>query len=176
MMGATHRIFGAACGAAYAQLAGADTGIVVATAIIASASSHGWTSPDMDQTGPWVAFNRLTPPIFDPLLAHRRLSHWWGLPLLAWWGILQLPDAAAWPFLALLVGWVSHLVGDAIFGKVPVMPWGGLYVGLGFKTGGFLETGKLHIFGKERRIIPLGPTKLTIAGGLIYLLVAPWAA
>jgi len=178
-MGPQHRLFGGLCGAAFASMQGWSFGIIAASAIIATSSAHGWSSPDMDQTKPWIALNRLTPPFLDPLLAHRRLSHWWGLPALAYWGITQMPAENAWPFLALLVGWLSHLLGDLVFGKgggIPVMPWGGLFVGLPLRTGKFAETGKAHIFGRERTIIPFGPVRLLSAGGMIYLLAVPWTA
>ena len=174
MMGNTHRAFGALCGAAVATWQGWEPGTVIAAALIATSTSHGWSSPDMDQTSPWVRFNRWTPGALDPLLAHRRLSHWWGLPVLAWLALMAwVPGPAQWPFLALLVGWASHLLGDAIFGKVPLMPWGGLYAGLGLSTGGFIETGRARLFGRERKVVPFGPVKLAIVGGLAWLVFLP---
>lgn len=174
MMGNTHRLFGAVCGAAYGHAIGADMATIIMTASMASVFSHGATSPDMDQKKPWVRFNRWTPAIFDPLLAHRRLSHWWGLPVLAWFGIHAMPEHLQVPFIAALVGWVSHIVGDAIFGKIPVSPWGGWYVGVGLETGGFIESGRLRILGRERTVLPFGPVKLAMLVGIGWLLFAPF--
>lgn len=141
MMGPQHRLFGALAGALTASVAGQEWPLVAMTALVATSTAHGWSSPDMDQTGPWQALARLSGPL-GPMLAHRRLTHWWALPVAVWWLIgVYVPAGAAWPAYALLAGWVSHLVGDFVFGKLPLLPWGGPKVGLGFKTGGWLENG-----------------------------------
>ena len=76
--------------------------------------------------------------------------------------------------MAVLVVWVSHLLGDAIFGKIPVAPWGGWYVGVGLGTGGFIESGRARVFGRERTVLPFGPVKLAMLLGITWLLFAPF--
>jgi hypothetical protein len=82
-----------------------------------------------------------------------------------------------WAAIALLVGWVSHLAGDLLFGRLPLLPWGGLRVGLGLDTGGFIETGhiKMRRFGlfgekRQRTVLPFGPTRVAIVAGLLWVL------
>ena len=138
MMGKQHLLAGALAGA-LATSTGADSRtLIVFGAAIGAASSHGALSPDVDQTG----LVRSLPNIAG-LLTHRYgLSHWWGLPLLAWWGISNTPVQAHWVAYALLAGWVSHLLGDFIFGKLALLPFeGSPKFGLGLKTDGFLEKG-----------------------------------
>lgn len=172
MMGPTHRLFGALCGAGMASVSGADPTMTMLTALVSTATAHGWSSPDLDQTDAWRAAARLLPSRVRALTAHRRLTHWWGLPVLAYLLLLPtLPEAAQWPATALLCGWVSHLVGDAIFGTLPLLPWGGPTVGLGLDTGGFIETGRAEVFGRERLILPFGPTRLLLALALMWVLV-----
>ena len=170
MLGPSHRVFGALCGAAVATVQGADFQTVAMTAIVATATAHGWSSPDMDQTKPWQAVGRALPGPLGALMAHRRLSHWVGLPAAAWWGITQMPAGSQWPFTALLIGWVSHLLGDMIFGAVPLLPWGAWPVGLRLDTGGVLETGRTK---HGRRVLPFAPARVLIGAGLIWLLAAP---
>lgn len=171
MMGPTHRLFGAVCGAGMAIAADADATMTMLTALVATATSHGWSSPDVDQTDGWRAATRLLPARARALTAHRRVTHWWGLPVLAYLLVLPtLPQAAHWPATALLCGWVSHLLGDAIFGTLPLLPWGGPTVGLGLDTGGFIETGRAEVFGRERLVLPFGPTRVLLALCLVWLL------
>lgn len=140
MMGPTHRLTGGLAGVGFATMAGQPPAMVVMSGIVATAASHGWLSPDVDQTKPWVAIRKALPPFCDPLLNHRTgLSHWWALVPLAWWGIAHLGPDAQWPATVLLVGWASHLVGDFLFGSLAVLPWGGPTFGLGLATGGALE-------------------------------------
>jgi hypothetical protein len=77
----------------------------------------------------------------------------------------------------LLVGWCSHLVGDLLFGELPVDPYGRRTLGLGLDTGGFLETGTIRLAGLQRRVIPFGPVRVLIGAGigLVLLGVVPWA-
>jgi membrane-bound metal-dependent hydrolase YbcI (DUF457 family) len=111
------------------------------TGIVASSASHGWASPDVDQTKPWTTLRRALPGSVDQVLNHRVLTHWWGLPVLAWWAAGGLPGPQRWVVFALIIGWTSHLVGDVVFGHLPLLPWGGPTVGLGLKTGGRIESG-----------------------------------
>jgi hypothetical protein len=140
MMGPQHRLFGGLCGAAVATYQGASFTMIAMTAMVATASAHGWSSPDVDQTGPWRRVARVLPGPLGRAMKHRGISHWPGWVALAWFGISQAPAEAQWPLTALLIGWASHIVGDVLFGTVPLMPWGSMYVGVGLDTGGFLET------------------------------------
>lgn len=140
MMGPTHRLFGGLAGVTAATLTDQPWSMVAMSGIVATASAHGWLSPDVDQTKPWVTVRKMLPPFCDQLLNHRTgISHWWGLPVLAWWGISHLPAEAAWPATVLLIGWVSHLVGDFLFGSLALLPGGGPTFGLGLATGGVIE-------------------------------------
>jgi membrane-bound metal-dependent hydrolase YbcI (DUF457 family) len=71
----------------------------------------------------------------DPA-GHRRITHWWGNAAFA--GAVLTAGSAAWPGLwwflpwAGLIGWSSHLTGDALFGRkvwgtdghgIPLGPW-----------------------------------------------------
>ena len=161
MMGPTHRLTGAVAGAAVASWQGQPFEIIAMTAIIATATAHGWSSPDVDQTGPWVRIARAMPDVIGRLMAHRKITHWWGLPVVAWWFAMQMPEATRMPALALIIGWTSHLLGDLVFGKLPIDPWGKAKVGLPLRTGGAIEK---YVAGPGLGI------------GLIYLLVAPWPA
>lgn len=165
MMGNTHRIFGFLAGAAVASAEGATTtGEVVIAGLIASAVSHGSFSPDMDQTDWWRSLSRVTQGAAGMGQHRHGLSHWWGVPVIAWWYIVTfLPDHTHWAGLALVAGWTSHLLGDLIFGTLSLSPTGhGPRLGLGLKTDGFLEAGKVHYRGREWTVIPFGPTKVLI--------------
>lgn len=167
MMGPSHRLLGALAGATVASVAGQEWPMVAMTALIATSTAHGWPSPDMDQTGPWRTVGRF----LGPLANHRSgLSHWWGLPVLAWWGVQHLPQEAHWPAYALLAGWVSHLLGDFVFGKLSLFPWGGPKFGVGLKTDGFIEDGSLNIGGRKRTVVPFGPTRVAITVALALVL------
>lgn len=166
MMGPTHRLFGGLAGAAYAVHEGMPLSMTVMASLVGTASAFGYLSPDMDQTKPWIETVGRLP---GRIGSHRFGSHWWGLPLLVWW-LVDVPPEAVWVLHALLAGWVSHLVGDAIFGKLYVLPWGGPQVGLGLKTDGFVESG---VWARKHRILPVSPARLAITVGLGYLL---WTA
>ncbi|MGL4743135.1 MAG: metal-dependent hydrolase [Dermatophilaceae bacterium] len=171
MMGSTHRCFGALAGAGLAAAQGEGRTMIVITALVATATSHGWASPDVDQTRAWRSLGVV--PFLRPLLAHRSgLSHWWFLPFVAGWAVAQLPERAQWVGWALLAGWASHLVGDFIFGRLHPLPWGGPGLGLGLRTDGLLENGKVHMFGRKRRAIPVSPAKVVIVAALVWIV---WA-
>lgn len=136
MMGPQHRLLGAFAGAGVASAAGLPWSMVALTGIVATTTAHGAASPDMDQTGTWRALTRWAP---AALRKHRGLTHWWALPAAAWWAVgHHLPAAAHWPAYALLIGWASHLLGDALFGRIELWP-GGPDFGLGLDTDGWLE-------------------------------------
>ena len=149
MMGPGHRVFGALAGATYAHLSGEEFAVVGLVAIAASASSHGWSSPDVDQTKPWTMLARILPAGW---LAHRTgLSHWWGWPALAWLLLLpRAPEDVHMLAAALLIGWSSHILADAIFGGkvggVSLLPAGGPRIGLPFQTGEMFEDIARNLF------------------------------
>lgn len=148
MMGKQHRLFAAFGGAWLAAEAHQPWQIVVMAALAASSTSDGWSSPDMDLTGPFRAVSALGP--LKHLFGHRKITHWWAWPVLAhWWWFPALPDVG-WQGVSprglaqiMLIGWVSHLASDAVFGTLPLAPWG-WNLGLGLKTGGIIETGPVR--------------------------------
>jgi LexA-binding, inner membrane-associated putative hydrolase len=145
----THNLLGATSGFAFGVAAGLPWWATVGSSALASITSDGPTSPDIDQYRAWKRLDRWVP---DELLGHggplqhRGLSHWWGLPAmlagLAW------HVGAGWYVWALIIGLISHLVGDLLCGQadgwahrgpgIPLLPWWG-HVGLGLKSGGRLE-------------------------------------
>lgn len=172
MMGPSHRLLGALAGAAVTSAGGHSWSMVAAGALIGQATAHGWPSPDMDQTKPWRALAGVSGPL-RPMFAHRRgLSHWWGLPAAWWTGIGHLPADARWVFVALLAGWVSHLLGDLVFGKLYLFPWGGPGLGLELRTDGFIEDGSVRFGGRKFTVIPFGPTRVAITLALGWVLYA----
>jgi hypothetical protein len=132
MDGTTHRLFAASVSLAVSTAGNTPTWQGTAAAVISTASSAGWTSPDADQSWlDWVPGG------------HRGLTHWWGIPaMLAVATVVFVPPEAAWAVWALLLGWSSHLVGDFIFGErpkgIPMSPWWA-YAGLGLNSGGLVE-------------------------------------
>ena len=171
MMGPTHYQFGFLAGVTYGTLAGQDLGMTFASGVIATATAHGKGSPDMDQSPLWVKVRQALPDSCDQVMNHRELTHWWGLPVLAAALIPTLAPSTQWPMWALLVGWVSHLLGDLLFGELPVWPGGKQHVGLGLDTGGFLETGTVKVGGRQRTVIPFGPVRVLIGVGIVAVLV-----
>lgn len=170
-MGPTHRVFGALSGAAYASVTGEPLHVMAFMALVATATSNGPFSPDGDQTKPWQEVGQKTGPL-RPLFAHRSgLTHWWGVPVLAWLALTEwVPAGNQWPWIGLIIGWVSHLLGDFIFGRINLFPWGGPSFGLGFKTNGFLEAGKFRLIGRTWAI-PFGPTRVALGVALVAVFV-----
>ena len=174
MLGPSHRILGALAGALYGSTAGMGWRATAVAAVVATAVSNGPTSPDMDQTDGWQSVARMTGPL-SRVFAHRHVTHWFGWPVLAWWQVTaHLPPIARWAAYALIVGWASHLVGDFVFGKLPLLPWGGPWVGLGLDTGGVIETGRTK---SGRRVFPFGPARAVMVAALVWVFwVLPTAA
>lgn len=150
-MGSTHREFGVAVVLGVALAQGwpplqAGAGLVVALGV-----SGGRLSPDMDQYRGWRLGDKVLP---DEALGHggplqhRGITHWWGLPVAAVPLVALVPPGYRWIAVAALAAWVSHLVGDLLFGKacvyahrgpgIPLAPWWG-HVGLGLDAGGTVE-------------------------------------
>ncbi len=160
MDGSTHRLFAASVSIATSTASGAPLWQAAASAVIATASSAGWTSPDSDQSWlDWVPGG------------HRGLTHWWGLPaLLSVAVLIYVPTEAAWALWALLLGWGSHLLGDFVFGErppgIPMAPWWA-YAGLGLNSGGLVERGLRWIF----PVFILWQALVLITGELV-----PWSA
>lgn len=145
MNGRTHRALAAATWLATAQSLGVTGWAAVAAVGPAVAFSAGPTSPDLDNTRFAKWMDGLIPGP-DPF-GHRRLAHWWAPPLAAALTCNRMGEG--WPrtlLLAACVGWLSHLLGDLVFGKrgmgtprgVPVAPWW-WHVGVGFKVGTAFE-------------------------------------
>lgn len=139
MMGPTHKVWAALAGAATAYVQTHSIPMIALSAVVATGSATGWTSPDIDQTAPWRAVARRMPRLVQRAMGHRHVTHWFGLPVAAWFAIPLFPAEARWAATALLVGWVSHLLGDLLFGKIPLLPTGRWAVGLTFDTGGRVE-------------------------------------
>jgi hypothetical protein len=74
-------------------------------------------------------------------------------------------------FLALLAGWASHLLGDLVFGKLYLFPWGGPGIGLELRTDGFIEDGSLRVGDRKFTVIPFGPTRVAITIALAWVLL-----
>ena len=172
VMGPTHRLTGFAAGAGVALWAGYGPLEVVLSGAFASASSHGGLSPDVDQVKLWVEARQRMPKSTARLFNHRNLSHWWGLPILAYVGVQQLSPDFRWATLMLLVGWTSHLLGDLIFGELPLDPAGRHTFGFGLDTGGFLETGVIKIGGRSRKLLPFGPARVLLSASILFILFA----
>jgi len=131
-MGDGHRPAACAAWLGTAPLLGVhDWRILAAGTIVAGATGAGRLSPDADR---YPLLAKLIPG------GHRAVTHWWPVPLLAWW-VSTLAGVHGWMVLAVAVAWASHLVADAVFGEVPVWPCHGGWVraGMGLRTGGWVE-------------------------------------
>lgn len=144
-MGPTHVPFAFACGLGYGVAVGMPAVQAFAVGVLATATSAGRLSPDVDQRPGWRRTDKAVP---DEALGaggpmqHRGITHWWFWPALAWWSLGQVPTGVVgWIPQALVIGWASHLLGDFLFGKdrgIPLGPWF-WHVGLGLDTDGALE-------------------------------------
>jgi len=126
-MGPSHRLAGVASWLAYADVTHTVGLPLVGGVVIAAATSHGRLSPDTD----------MYPPL-KGVVAHRGITHFWVWPVLLY--LAALGSGAWWWVLgAVAVGWGSHVVTDAVFGRVPV--WPSRRLGLRLRTGGPVEYG-----------------------------------
>ena len=164
MMGDTHRPFGAVIGATGAALIGANPLAVAAAAGLGYLTA---TWPDrVEKVG----------------IPHRTLTHHW---LVAWSIILPsfiMPPPFSWALLGIGLGWLSHIIGDFMFGKAHTrdnidgsftvirgrgVPAPMKYRGLGLKVGGPFEV-KFR-----RRLVKVMPY---IVGLSIAFSIVRWSA
>lgn len=136
-----HRLLGGAVGLGVSAVATLPAGAAVVVTVAAVVAS---TWPDVDQRRWWRPLRRFR------ALQHRRLTHWWGLPVAFLPVLPVLEGPLVWLVGGALAGWLSHLAGDWVFGKrgpavtgwrgagVPLAPWWG-YHGLGLRCGGAVE-------------------------------------
>lgn len=164
MLGTSHRLLGFLSGVTVAHTTGQRLPMTVVSGLVASATSHGWASPDLDQTRPWIRLRQAMPRKAARVMNHRQLTHWWAIPLIVGAVVVVRPSTVA---VLLLTGWVSHLVGDFVFGDLPVVPGGRRRVGLGLDTGGFTETGRI----RGRTVIPFGPVRVLITAATVWVLL-----
>lgn len=163
MLGPSHRLTAAVAYAGWATWQHESPTSLAIGALIATATSAGWASPDMDQTKPFEWARTVLGPA-GKLLAHRRgLTHWWALPVASWmWWLPLLGPSNRWAATALLIGWASHLAGDAIFGRVCLTPGWGPMFGLRLHTSGWVEEG-------HPRWFPISPLRTLLVVALGYL-------
>lgn len=141
MNGRGHLGAGAIAGLTAGHYLGLAPGQVAACAALAMVTSAGWTSPDMDHTPGWRTFAHVLP---RPWRGHRRVTHWWGLPVAV--AVLVHAVGSPWWAWALLAGWTSHLVADLVFGArswgrgpgIPMTP-SGHHIGVGLDVGEWPE-------------------------------------
>lgn len=149
MNGRGHYALGASAGLLYAQVAHLEWWQWPVAIGLSAGFSHGWVSPDIDNSPLWHWLDRWTP---DELLGnkgpmrHRGITHWWGTHLALSVALYVCHPSWWWMGGAVLAGWWSHLIGDAAIGArgqgrgagIPLMPWW-CHIGLGFKCGGWAE-------------------------------------
>jgi hypothetical protein len=142
-----HTLIAAAAGLGHAVTAGLPGWQCLVSAGLASVAGP---LPDVDNHRWWKRMDRVLPDEWlghGGPLQHRGLTHWWLPPAMAWVAVLHSAPRAWWAFAA-LAGWLSHLVGDLLFGEadryahrgrgVPLGPWF-WHAGLGLKSGGAIE-------------------------------------
>jgi membrane-bound metal-dependent hydrolase YbcI (DUF457 family) len=164
MMAPSHRLFAATSYAALAVVTRQPLPAVLIGSLVATATAAGATSPDVDLTRPMILAGKALGPL-GFLVAHRRgLTHCWVVVAVLWrWWLPTLDSTLGWAAIALLIGWASHIVGDAIFGKVPLLWPGGPMVGLGLKTDGWLEHGP--------RWLPVSPLRAVLGSALAVAVI-----
>lgn len=170
-----HHALGAVCGLGTALALGWGPLQAAAAMVISAVTAGGPTSPDVDQYAEWKWLDRVLP---DELLGHggpmqhRGVTHWWGLPALAGIGLCLVPFATPgiWVAWCALIGWMSHLAGDWMFGLagpdrgpgIPFAPWW-RHRGLGvLSSSGWTEGACTVLLG----VAALGLGALILRGGL----------
>lgn len=94
-------------------------------------------APDVDNSRWWQQIRKRVPShVVRSALRHRGLTHSWLMPVLIW----KSQAEPSWVFVALVAGYASHLLADALFGEtgVPVLLWW-WHVGLRLPMAGWLE-------------------------------------
>jgi hypothetical protein len=149
-MGRGHAITGLSAGIAAVTVLHPPTWQAPIIIGITSLTAGGPLSPDVDHTTAWRLWDRLLP---DEILGdggplqHRGVSHWWGIPAAAGAALWWFDPSWAWPVWAVVLGWLTHLVGDLAFGRacpgvrgpgVPLLPWTH-HIGLGLDVDGWFE-------------------------------------
>jgi membrane-bound metal-dependent hydrolase YbcI (DUF457 family) len=79
-------------------------------------------APDVDNTRWWQEIRQHVPiKVVRQALNHRGITHSWLVPLLMY----KSQADPSWVFVALVVGYASHLAADAVFGKtgIPLLLW-----------------------------------------------------
>lgn len=216
MLGRTHALFGGLVGVVVPTALHEPRSVVIVTGLAAVATSRGDTSPDVDQSDLWRNGTQALPSWIHKhrglvhwwglpflawwlLLPHQAATRWVvGLlahvPVAGQWLAQTVPQLAAppvdgrvvWAAYGLVLGWSSHLLGDAIFGTIPLLPWGGWpkvrvftrftvpawngRVGLSLPTGGALENGGRVKVGRWHWRVP-SLTRAAILAGIALVLV-----
>jgi membrane-bound metal-dependent hydrolase YbcI (DUF457 family) len=147
----SHQVLGAVSGVTLGHLASWQLPQSIVAGVVASVTAAGILSPDCDQYNAWKRWFRWVWRLFGYAVAalpiwpsgrsgdptqHRGITHWWGVPALWSLAVLALERAVPGPFWWLawtgIVGWTSHLLGDAVHGRqfhgqdghgVPLAPW-----------------------------------------------------
>jgi membrane-bound metal-dependent hydrolase YbcI (DUF457 family) len=133
-------------------------------------------APDVDNTRWWQQIRKRIPiKIVRQALRHRGLTHSWLVPLLMY----KSQDDPSWVFIALIAGYASHILCDALFGDggVPVLLWY-WYLGIQLPMGKRLEdaaTVTATVYGSMIIFLgPVIPVRVPIlAVGLVFGQV-PW--
>ena len=150
MMGPSHQFAGVASWLAVAPFLHVTTAQIAVGALIAEQCAHSYLSPDIDRYvcgGPELTY------------MHRRWPHFWAVIGAAWLAvILCVPSRWQWAAFAVVVAWTSHLLGDFIFGKLPVWRRRGRWIraGIGLRVGKKLEKKVAY------------PTLAVVAGALVF--------
>lgn len=157
-----HHELGALTGGWLALITNEHPRQLVMTITLVTITSGGKLSPDCDQYKFWRWARTIEAG------QHRMLTHWWGLPALALLACAMLPALVSdivsrWAF-----GWLSHLLGDFVFGDacnkhgagIPMLPWG-CHVGLLGRRNGLKSDGALAKI-CQWIILPLGLVHLLV--------------
>lgn len=216
MLGRTHALFGGLVGVVVPTALHEPRSVVIVTGLAAVATSRGDTSPDLDQSALWrMNAGRVLPPALGkhrglvhwwglPVLAwwlflpHAAATAWvvaavgrapvvgsW-LARVPGWALPGVDARVVWTGYALVLGWASHIVADAVFGTVAFLPWGGWprvkivrwftlpawngQIGFGARTGGLLENGgQINIWSLHAHVP--GVTRPLILAATTYILV-----